>query len=60
MCTVCMPAVGPGQALLQLAVGISVGAEIAGHALQAGAESDQGSVAIQLDWHKVFNILPSE
>jgi hypothetical protein len=42
--------VGPSLAPLQLAVGVSWGAQICGHASQLGAVADLSCVAVQLNW----------
>jgi hypothetical protein len=49
------PNIGRSMAPLQLAVGISGGSQIVGHALRAGMAADPGCVTVQVDWRNAFN-----
>jgi hypothetical protein len=49
------PNAGRSLAPLQLAVGISGGSQIVGHALRAGMAADPGCITVQVDWRNAFN-----
>jgi hypothetical protein len=51
------PNIGRSLAPLQLAVGISGGSQIVGHALRAGVLADPGCITVQVDWRNAFNTM---
>jgi hypothetical protein len=58
LCTLAAcPDAGHSLAPLQVAVGVSGGSQIAGHALCAGIAADLGCVTVQVDWQNAFNTL---
>jgi hypothetical protein len=49
------PIAGRSLAPLQLAVGISGGSQIVGHALRAGMAADLGCITVQVNWQNMVN-----
>jgi hypothetical protein len=54
------PNAGRCLAPLKLAVGISGGSQIVGHALRAGMTADPGCTTVQVDWQNAFNTVRRE
>jgi hypothetical protein len=49
------PNAGRSLAPLQLAVGISGGSQVVGHALRAGMAADPGCITVPVDWQNAFD-----